>query len=106
MSDGHAGLPEIFRTREFVGWDVVDGAGEKAGSVADLLIDSSGRVRFVDVEFGFPKKHVLIPQNRLEWGERRLVIDTWTASGGLATLPPYDPSRALDERRSPEERQP
>src|SRR5690606_27230594 len=67
----------------------------KAGTVADLLIDSTGRVRFVDVEYGFPRKHVLIPQDRLEWGERRLVLDAW-ARGGLASLPPYDPSRALD----------
>lgn len=95
MNDVNAGLPEIFRTREFVGWEVVDGSGEKAGTVADLLIDSSGRVRFVDVEFGFPRKHVLVPQDRLQWGERRLVIDSWTR-GGLASLPPYDPSRALD----------
>lgn len=95
MNEVHAGLPEIFRTREFVGWEVVDESGEKAGSVADLLIDSSGRVRFVDVEFGFPKKHVLIPQDRLQWGERRLIIDAWARSG-LASLPPYDPSRPLD----------
>lgn len=95
MSDRDAGLPEIFRTREFVGWEVIDTSGEKAGTVADLLIDSGGRVRFVDVEFGFPKKHVLIPQDRLQWGERKLVIDSW-AQGGLSSLPPYDPSRSLD----------
>jgi sporulation protein YlmC with PRC-barrel domain len=95
MSDMNPGLPEIFRTKEFVGWEVVDEAGEKAGTVADLLIDATGRVRFVDVEFGFPRKHVLIPQERLQWGERRVVIDSWTRSG-LASLPPYDPSRSLD----------
>ncbi|HEX6924338.1 MAG TPA: PRC-barrel domain-containing protein [Longimicrobiaceae bacterium] len=95
MNEGSAGLPEIFRTREFVGWDVVDSSGEKAGTVADLLIDATGRVRFVDVEFGFPRKHVLIPQERLEWGERRLLLDSW-ARGGLSSLPPYDPSRPLD----------
>ena len=95
MNGTDAGLPEIFRTKEFVGWDVVDAAGEKAGTVADLLIDGSGRVRFVDVEYGFPRKHVLIPQERMQWGERRLIIDAW-AREGLAGLPPYDPSRALD----------
>ena len=95
MNGAYAGLPEIFRTREFVGWEVVDESGEKAGTVADLLIDASGRVRFMDVEFGFPRKHVLIPQERLQWGERRVVIDSWTRTG-LASLPPYDPSRPLD----------
>lgn len=95
MNGTHAGLPEIFRTKEFVGWEVVDAGGEKAGTVADLLIDATGRVRFIDVEYGFPRKHVLIPQERLEWGERRVVIDAW-AREGLKALPPYDPSRALD----------
>lgn len=95
MNRTDAGLPEIFRTKEFVGWEVVDASGAKAGTVADLLIDGSGRVRFVDVEFGFPRKHVLIPQERLQWGERRLVIDAW-AKEGFGGLPPYDPSRALD----------
>lgn len=95
MSETDAGLPEIFRTREFVGWEVIDSTGEKSGTVADLLIDSTGRVRFVDIEFGFPRKHVLIPQDRLQWGERRLVIDSW-AQGRLSALPPYDPSRPLD----------
>lgn len=95
MNDVHPGLPEIFRTREFVGWEVVDESGAKAGSVADLLIDATGRVRFVDVEFGFPRKHVLVPQDRLQWGERRLIIDGWTKSG-FASLPQYDPSRPLD----------
>lgn len=95
MNEVNRGLPEIFRTREFVGWEVVDESGAKSGTVADLLIDATGRVRFVDVEYGFPKKHVLIPQDRLQWGERRLIIDSWTRNG-LATLPPYDPSRPLD----------
>lgn len=95
MIDTNAGLPEIFRTREFVGWEVVDADGEKVGAVADLLIDATGRVRFVDVEFGFPRKHVLLPQDRMEWGERRLVVDAW-GRGGFPTLPPYDPSRPLD----------
>lgn len=95
MNTPNAGLPEIFRTREFVGWEVVDSEGEKLGTVADLLIDTTGRVRFVDVEFGFPRKHVLLPQDRLEWGERRLIVDTWAGSA-LPSLPPYDPSRPLD----------
>jgi sporulation protein YlmC with PRC-barrel domain len=95
MNDTNPGLPEIFRTREFVGWEVVDSSGEKLGTVADLLIDGAGRVRFIDVEFGFPRKHVLLPQDRMEWGERRLVTDV-SVRGGLSSLPPYDPSRPLD----------
>jgi sporulation protein YlmC with PRC-barrel domain len=95
MNDANPGLPEIFRTREFVGWEVVDASGDKLGTVADLLIDGAGRVRFVDVEYGFPRKHFLLPQDRLQWGERRLVADAHVR-GGFGTLPPYDPSRPLD----------
>ncbi|HEX6071292.1 MAG TPA: PRC-barrel domain-containing protein [Longimicrobiaceae bacterium] len=95
MNEAHPGLPEIFRTREFVGWEVVDPAGEKIGSVADLLIDAAGRVRYIDVEYGFPKKHILLPQDRMQWGERRLVADEWVRAS-VGSLPPYDPSRPLD----------
>lgn len=95
MIGSHAGLPEIFRSREFVGWEVVDSAGQKVGTVADLLIDGSGRVRFADVEFGFPRKHILLPQERLQWGERRLLVEAFVRDG-LTSLPPYDPSRPLD----------
>lgn len=86
----------IFRTRDFVGWDVVDPQGEKIGTVADLLIDGRGRVRFVDAEFGFPRKqHVLLPQDRLEWGENRFILGGLTQHMARA-LPPYEPDRALD----------
>lgn len=94
MNGPNTGLPEVFRTRDFVGWDVVDNEGEKAGTVADLLIDSGGRVRYVDVEFGFPRKHILLPQERLQWGEGRLIVDGWIRRG-IGSLPPYDPSQPL-----------
>src|SRR5690606_13497656 len=101
MNGPSTGLAEVFRTRDFVGWDVVDNEGEKAGTVADLLIDSAGRVRYVDVEFGFPRKHVLLPQERLQWGEGRLIVDGWLRRG-IGSLPPYDPSQPL-QRPSLEE---
>jgi len=85
---------EVFRTRDFTGWEVVDQAGEKLGTVADLLIDRSGRISFLDVEWGFPRKHVLVPQNRLDWGENRMVVRGWTRDQ-LRTLPPYDPAHPI-----------
>lgn len=87
--------PEILRTRDFVGWEVVERAGDKVGSVADLLIDRSGRVRFMDVEYGLPRKHFLLPEHALEWGEGKFVIGAWNRDQ-LRLLPPYETDRPLD----------
>lgn len=95
MSDQGELGGEIFRTRDLGGWEVVDRAGEKVGTVADILFDQTGRIRMLDVEYGFPRKHVLLPQHQLEWGERKFILGNWTLAQAR-TLPPYDPARALD----------
>ena len=95
MSDLTPTLPAVLRTRDIHGWEVVDREGAKVGTVADLLVDRGGKIRFVDVEFGFPKKHVLVPNDRLEWGDARLILDAVTRDA--ATLPPYDSARPLDD---------
>ena len=86
----------VLRTRDYTGWDVVDRTGEKIGTVGDLLIDRTGRVRFLDVEHGLPRKHVLLPQHQLEWGDGRFILGRWMRDDARA-LPPYDPERPLDE---------
>lgn len=44
------------------GWDVVTLVdGEKAGEVHDVLIDRGGRARYLDVDLGLFRKHVLVP---------------------------------------------
>lgn len=85
---------EIFRTRDLTGWDVVDRTGEKVGTVADLLFDRTGHIRLVHVEFGFPRKHVLVPQHQLEWGERKFILGESTRDR-IRALPPYEPDRTL-----------
>jgi sporulation protein YlmC with PRC-barrel domain len=96
MSDVTQGIPAVLRTKDLQGWDVVDRDGEKIGTIADVLIDRRGKIRFVDVEYGFPRKHILLPTDLLEWGDARLIL---AASRERAlTLPPYDPSRTLDDR--------
>lgn len=94
MTEQTTARAEILRTRDFVGWDVVDRAGEKVGSIADLLIDRSGRVRYVQVEYGLPRKHFLLPEHQLEWGEKSFVIGRWTRDQ-VRALPPYDPDSPL-----------
>ena len=69
MSDVTQGIPAVLRTKDLQGWDVVDRDGEKIGTIADVLIDRRGKIRFVDVEYGFPRKHILLPTDLLEWGE-------------------------------------
>jgi sporulation protein YlmC with PRC-barrel domain len=98
MTEVTTGVPAVLRTRDFMGWDVVDRDGGKIGSVGDFLIDREGRVRFVDVEFGFPKKHVLLPTERLEWGTRRFILGGWTKDQ-VAALPAYDPERPVGAER-------
>ena len=78
MAEPVAGFPEVLRAREFQGWEVVDRAGDKVGAVKDMLIDRRGTVRYLDVEFGLPRKHVLIPEAQLEWGDGRFVVPGWT----------------------------
>jgi len=85
---------EVFRTRDLTGWEVVDRTGEKVGAVSDLLFDRTGRVRLLHAEFGFPRKHVLLPQHQLEWGDRKFILSRATRER-VRALPPYEPDRPL-----------
>jgi sporulation protein YlmC with PRC-barrel domain len=94
MTEQPAARAEILRTRDYVGWDVVDRAGEKVGSIADFLIDRTGRIRYVQVDHGLPRRSFLLPVHQLEWGEKNFVIGRWTRDQ-VRGLPPYDPDTAL-----------
>lgn len=44
------------------GWTVrTEAEDEKVGKVEDMLLDSSGSLRYLDVDLGFGRKHVLVP---------------------------------------------
>jgi hypothetical protein len=44
------------------GWTVRAEVGdEKVGKVEDMLLDSDGRLRYLEVDLGLMKKHVLVP---------------------------------------------
>jgi sporulation protein YlmC with PRC-barrel domain len=98
MTEQEGQLPELLRMREFVGWDVVDRSGEKVGTVADLLIDRRGMVQFLAMEFGLPRKQVLLPVTQLEWGDRRFSVVGWTRDE-LRALPPYGSNDVLARER-------
>jgi ribosomal 30S subunit maturation factor RimM len=47
------------------GWEVRTAeSDEKVGKVEDLLLDGSGSLRYLEVDLGFRKKHILIPLER------------------------------------------
>jgi hypothetical protein len=94
MTDQPAPRAEILRTRDYVGWDVVDRGGEKVGSIADFLIDRTGKIRYAQVDHGLPRRSFLLPVHQLEWGEKSFVIGRW-ARDQVRGLPPYDPDTPL-----------
>jgi sporulation protein YlmC with PRC-barrel domain len=85
---------EILRTRDFVGWTVSDQRGTKVGAVDDILIDRTGKVRFLSINPGLFKKRVLLPVDGVSWGEGTLVLSEWTEEQ-VKSLPPYDPDIPL-----------
>lgn len=85
---------EVLRTRDLIGWNVMDAQAKKVGTVKDLLIDRRGRARYLDVDFGMFRKHVLLPIEVLDWGADALVLARWTQDD-VRMLPPYDPAKPL-----------
>lgn len=93
MQEKTAARADVLRTRDFVGWEVRDARGEKMGTVVDLLIDRRGSVRFLDIDLGLFRRHVLLPVSQVDWGEDALV-SRWSRDD-LKALPDYDSSRPL-----------
>ncbi|HEX2191100.1 MAG TPA: PRC-barrel domain-containing protein [Longimicrobiaceae bacterium] len=94
MAESVGPRAEVRRTRDFIGWDVWDSRGEKIGTVSDLLIDRTGLVRFLAVDFGLLRRgHVLLPVTSVDWGEDAMVSH-WTRDD-VRGLPAYEPDRPL-----------
>lgn len=92
------GEPVALRTRDLLGQELRDAAGEKVGTVADLLIDRTrGTIRLLDVDLGMFRKHVLIPADAVDWGrEGALVLGRWTRAQ-VHSLPGYTPDLPLTD---------
>lgn len=82
------------------GWTVRTAADEeKVGRVEDMLLDHSGALRYLDVNLGFLKKHVLVPLDHAHADrERETVWVEELTRERLEEVPEYrvDPE-ALDE---------
>lgn len=94
MSEEAAPRAEVLRTRDLVGWDVTDREGTKIGDLAELLLGRDGKIRFVSVNLGLFRKHVLVPIEVIEWGPRALVVSPWT-SEQVKALPAYEGTQPL-----------
>jgi sporulation protein YlmC with PRC-barrel domain len=93
MANDDAPRAEILRSRDFIGWAVTSANGANVGTVSDILIDRTGKVRFLAVDPGIFKKPYLLPVEALEWGEGSLQT-SWT-DVDVKRLPPYDPGTLL-----------
>jgi sporulation protein YlmC with PRC-barrel domain len=93
MAENAAPRAEILRTRDFVGWDVLDVAGARIGKVDELLLDRGGVVRYLDVDLGLFRRHVLLPISQVDWSEGAM-MSRWSKEQ-LSALPSYDPSQPL-----------
>jgi hypothetical protein len=89
MTEVTAPRAEVLRTRDLVGWDVTDREGARIGDLADLLFGRDGKIRYVSVNLGLFRKHVLVPAEVLEWSSGALVVSPWTAAE-VKALPAYE----------------
>jgi len=102
-------LRPLSRARDFAfpdtawdvrGWTVRTEVGDdKVGRVEDMLLDGSGRLRYLDVDLGFLKKHVLVPLDSAHADrERETVRIEGMSKERMEAVPEYalDPE-TLDE---------
>ncbi|MGH9723378.1 MAG: PRC-barrel domain-containing protein [Bryobacteraceae bacterium] len=86
--EGYNFPPNTFDVR---GWQVMTALDrEKVGKVDDILVDETGRPRFLDVDVGIFKKHVLVPLGQARLDSRDDVV--WiegVGRGGLENIPEY-----------------
>ena len=84
------------------GWEVrTDLDDEKVGKVEDMLLDETGRPRYLDVDLGLFQKHVLLPVGRARAdGHRDIVWVPGLTKDRIEGMPDWDrdPDR-IDERR-------
>ena len=79
------------------GWAVRTSADdEHVGSVNDVLVDENGTARYLDVDLGMFRKHVLVPVGQARADEREDVI--WVHGmdkDSLGEIPEYDHHKKL-----------
>lgn len=87
-----------FEDRDVISYDLYSGS-ERIGSVDDLLVDDSGKLRYLIANTGawiFGKK-VLLPigRARIDYSSRRILVDGFTRAQ-VEALPQYDGNLSVD----------
>lgn len=97
MATQTASRAAVLRSRDFLGRDVLDDSSNKLGTIHDLLLDRrSGKVQFIEVDLGAFRKRVIVPVNRVDWGEDAFILRGWMADQ-VKRLPEYEADRPLTE---------
>lgn len=92
---------EIFAGDDIKGFDVYAGSSdEKIGTVYDVLVDDTGRFRYLVIDTGFWVfgKKVLLPigSARIDYGSRRIYATSLVNKDQAEQLPEYDELVPLD----------
>ena len=87
-----------FEDHDIVGYDLYASA-DKVGSIDDLLIDDTGKIRYLIINTGvwIVGKKVLLPigRSRIDYSGRRIVVDGLTRTQ-VEALPSYDGNMPVD----------
>lgn len=87
-----------FEDNDIIGYDLYASA-DKVGSIDDLLVDDTGKIRYLIVNTGvwIAGKKVLLPigRSRIDYSGRRVVVDGLTRTQ-VESLPSYDGNMPVD----------
>lgn len=90
---------EIFGGIDIIGFEVYSQQEEKIGSVYDLLVDETGRIRYLVIDTGFWVfgKKVLLPAGlmRMNFDQRRLYVEGLTKQQ-VESLPDYQDNMTIN----------
>lgn len=92
---------DAFEGKDIKGFDVYAGETEqKVGTVKDVLVDDSGRFRYLVIDTGVwvLGKKVLLPvgRSRMDLENRRIYAVGLTSKEQAERLPDYDPTMTID----------
>ncbi|MBW4549929.1 MAG: DUF2382 domain-containing protein [Aphanocapsa sp. GSE-SYN-MK-11-07L] len=87
-----------FEDQDIIGYDLY-ASGDKVGSVSDLLVDDTGKIRYLIINTGFwvLGKDVLLPigQSQINYSDRQIIAKGLTRDQ-VEALPHYDGNMPVD----------
>ncbi|MGL4883174.1 MAG: PRC-barrel domain-containing protein, partial [Waterburya sp.] len=90
---------DIFNGEDIKGYSVYDNSNDKIGSVHDIIVDETGRFRYLVIDTGFWVfgKKVLLPVGRasVDYSQHRIYAQGLTKEQA-ESLPKYDEGMTID----------